>query len=437
MLSLNPLRSSDAGDERAISKGTSNSSMSLADVLKTIKGYMEATGQLPSGQPPRVPSESPTRLALIIAPQYQAHLQGVGKLINTLRDVILVYEMLTTPVAHKGFGYKPTDIRILVEGLGPKVRPTRQNILENLDWLVKYAGSNDSRLLYYSGHGTYVPVDKKEGKETVNLSELVKPGDPERDRSSANSQQYSRIDSITVPENELRYYQEALVASYSSDTESESIYDYLIYDHELNKTISALPPGCKFTSLIDACHSGRILNCNYKVEGPGFRGIWHGSSEEVEVSPKDLDASEFPANLDPKDAAKLLEEVHTSSKYTFAPAFTSAPLVTLTERLPENEKLRDKIQADVLSWSACHQRQVSTLNITSTFTAAFTEAVQAPDIKSWTVQQVFNAVNEAIKASSKDNLQYAQIWTSLGQGGEEEANKKLEKNFYEFLGCHD
>ncbi|CCO31572.1 Metacaspase-4 Short=AtMC4 [Rhizoctonia solani AG-1 IB] len=429
MLSLNSLRSSDPAPaaERAVSKGTVVTSD--REALETLKGYIQASGQLTGSQP-----NSPRR-ALIIAVQYGVHVVR-APLAGTVRDAVLAYRMLCGQ--ENSFGYKPTEIRILVEGLeslDSKIRPTPDNIRESLKWLVEGAGSEDYRFLYYSGHGTYVETNEKDGKQALEIpSGNPRTGDPDLDRSSANTEQWNRIRTLDVPKDKLKYYKEAIVASYALGGSNE-LSDYFIYDQELNDYMSKLPPGCKLTSLIDACHSGRILNCNFKEEGDGFRAIGHGSGKEAQDR-AEVDASstqDAPSSEDledPSEAAKLLEEIRTSTKYTFAPGLTSAPLVTLTEDLPDKEKQRDKIVAEVLHWSGCHQRQTSILaaaaslsdhNLRSYVIQAFAETVKASDVKSWTVQKVFDELNKAIKAASSNHLQYAQVWTSLGKGSKEDA----------------
>ena len=54
--------------------------------------------------------------------------------------------------ATQGFPSDPGSMRLLMDD-GVSEAPTRQNILNAVDWLVEGAQSGDSLFFHYSGHG--------------------------------------------------------------------------------------------------------------------------------------------------------------------------------------------------------------------------------------------------------------------------------------------
>ncbi|KAF8595751.1 hypothetical protein BDV93DRAFT_548683 [Ceratobasidium sp. AG-I] len=339
--------------------------------------------------------------ALIIAPQYWTHMRGVSPLGKTLEDVVKIYEMLggpalvdVLPVAlikpPESYGYEAANIRILVDESNNAAPPTRDNILAGLKWLLEDVRDNDRRFLYFSGHGTSVQTTKDKGKETVDLPNL------------ATDQQYTRIDSITIPDDQVKYYREGILASYSGPPKRgpHRVEDYLVYDEELNKNLSRLRKG-KLTCVLDGFAGSAAIAEGYS--GNGFRGVWSSSEEVADPGIPIPDA--------------LLKDISDSKKFVFTPKFTSAPLVELREGLSAQDIRRDKISADV----------------------AFTEAVKELKNSSPTVEKVYEEINEAIKKRAGDAapgfsfLQYAQVWTSLGLDDEQRAIKKLQERFNEYV----
>lgn len=104
----------------------------------------------------------------------------------------------------------------------PKLIPTRQNMLNQIDLLVKDAKAGDRLLFQYSGHGSY-----------------------ERDR---NGDEEDGRDEVICP------------LDYDS---AGCISDDVIKAH----LIDPLPEGCKLFAIFDSCHSGTIvdLGYNYRV----------------------------------------------------------------------------------------------------------------------------------------------------------------------------
>ncbi|KAJ3192426.1 Ca(2+)-dependent cysteine protease [Irineochytrium annulatum] len=83
---------------------------------------------------------------------------GVSVLENSIGDVLAVKKMLTD-----NFGYAdaPDQMRVLVDDSeDPARRPTRQNILKELEWLRQGAKAGDQLYLHFCGHGS-VPHSAK------------------------------------------------------------------------------------------------------------------------------------------------------------------------------------------------------------------------------------------------------------------------------------
>ncbi|KAG0378931.1 Ca(2+)-dependent cysteine protease [Mortierella sp. AD032] len=130
----------------------------------------------------------------------------------------------------KGFlqdrGFDEDKIHILTDDqVGTRWMPTRENIFENLKWLIRDAKKNDSYFLHYSGHGGQ--IDDIDGDETEGRDNCIFPLD----------------------------HAEAGV----------------ITDDELHTLlVKALPPGVRLTAVFDCCHSGSALDLPYLYASTGY-----------------------------------------------------------------------------------------------------------------------------------------------------------------------
>lgn len=107
--------------------------------------------------------------------------------------------------------------------------PTRQNILDAIQWLVKDARPNDSLFFHYSGHGG---------------------------QTEDQPDQYGNYD-------EDDGYDEVI---YPLDFQTNGfIIDDLLHD----MLVKTLPPGCRLTALFDSCHSGSALDLPYMYSTKG------------------------------------------------------------------------------------------------------------------------------------------------------------------------
>ncbi|CAD7939013.1 unnamed protein product [Amoebophrya sp. A120] len=128
------------------------------------------------------------------------------------------------------FGWRQSEIRTLDDDRGrsyPAVHPTRQRILESLQWLVLDAQPGDTLFLLYSGHGAQ-EVDPN-GYEEDGMNDTILP--------------------VDFAENGM----------ISDDVLTELC-------------VRPLPEGCSLTCIIDACHSGTALDLPWTWQ-PGL-GTW-------------------------------------------------------------------------------------------------------------------------------------------------------------------
>ncbi|KAF9903419.1 Ca(2+)-dependent cysteine protease [Linnemannia zychae] len=130
----------------------------------------------------------------------------------------------------KGFledrGFSEDKIRILTDDqVGTQWMPTRENILKNLQWLIRDAKKNDSYFLHYSGHGGQ--VNDLDGDETEGRDNCIFPLD--------------HAENGVITDDEL---------------------------HTL--LVKALPPGVRLTAVFDCCHSGSALDLPYLYASTGY-----------------------------------------------------------------------------------------------------------------------------------------------------------------------
>ena len=147
-----------------------------------------------------------------------------NELRGPINDVNNVEQFLLT------HGFKSDDIVKLTDDQRvQRAIPTRQNILDAIQWLVKDARPNDSLFFHYSGHGG---------------------------QTEDQPDQYGNYD-------EDDGYDEVI---YPLDFQTNGfIVDDLLHD----MMVKTLPPGCRMTALFDSCHSGSVLDLPYMYSTKG------------------------------------------------------------------------------------------------------------------------------------------------------------------------
>jgi hypothetical protein len=161
----------------------------------------------------RTEKPTSTRRALLVGineyPNPGQRLEGC------VNDVFLMSSVL------QECGFKPDEIRVCLDD-----RATTQGILDRLDWLLDSPKADDELVFYYSGHGARIP-------------EYGLKSEPD-------------------------HYVETLVP-WDFDWSPE----HRVADRDILNLYSQLPYDCRFTMILDCCHSGGL----HRDGGPRPRGI--------------------------------------------------------------------------------------------------------------------------------------------------------------------
>ncbi|KAJ7605194.1 caspase domain-containing protein [Roridomyces roridus] len=161
------------------------------------------------------------RRALCIGINYQGQSHELRGCIN---DAKHVFSFLVRR------GYHPEDIVVLTDDSpNPRGRPTRQNIIDAMHWLVQGARTHDALFFHYSGHGGQTP--DLDGDEPDGYDETIYPVD------------YKRT-------------------------------GHIVDDEMHNIMVKPLPEGCRLTAVFDSCHSGTVLDLPYMYDHHGrLKGV--------------------------------------------------------------------------------------------------------------------------------------------------------------------
>ncbi|KAL5351463.1 Ca(2+)-dependent cysteine protease [Pseudogymnoascus australis] len=151
------------------------------------------------------------RKALLIGINYFGQ---EGELRGCINDVKNVSAYL-----HENCGYSREDMVTLTDDQGdPMGQPTKQNIIQAMQWLVQGAQPNDSLFFHYSGHGGQ--TEDLDGDEEDGNDEVIYPVD----------------------------FRQA---------------GHIVDDTLHSVLVSPLPPGVRLTAIFDSCHSGSALDLPY------------------------------------------------------------------------------------------------------------------------------------------------------------------------------
>jgi len=168
-------------------------------------------------RPSNISTKGGKKRALLIGINYEG-IKNV-KLRGCITDTMSLGKLLVSR------GWKEEDMGTLTDHT-PDYLPTRENILRACKWLVKDAAPGDVFFFHYSGHGTQ-EVDPN-GFEDDGLNEVIVP---------------------------LDFMKEGMIS-----------------DDELNRIlIRDLPEGVKLFAIIDACHSGSMLDLPYQWSGRNWK----------------------------------------------------------------------------------------------------------------------------------------------------------------------
>jgi hypothetical protein len=158
------------------------------------------------------------RKALLIGINYFGQ---EGELRGCLNDVKNISAFL-----QEFHGYKREDMVILTDDQSdPVMRPTKDNIIRAMQWLVADAQPNDALFLHYSGHGGR--TKDEDGDEEDGYDEVIYPVDFK---------------------------------------EAGHIVDDEIHYH----VVRPLQAGVRLTAIFDSCHSGSVLDLPYVYNTKGL-----------------------------------------------------------------------------------------------------------------------------------------------------------------------
>ncbi|KAG6709902.1 hypothetical protein I3842_06G155300 [Carya illinoinensis] len=271
-----------AGDDQVLNKQQSISS-------STSTGATRATSPSPdsSSQDTKPPSPAEARAA----GRKRALLCGVtnkadpeNHLRGSVNDVNRIKEMLIK----KQFGYPNNDecIRVLIDDQeikGNKSTPTKKNIVDSLEWLVKDSKSGDKLVFFFSGHCC------RPDSENTNILNI----------GSTQS-----IDLCCCPKNK-----DTLNNGSTQSTDHDHVYlvctgNDLIPNCYINSTIvRPLKEGVTLYAIVDSCFSGRILDLKYTYDQE--RKDWDDNYETPSKAEKGTKDNYKPdlSKADQKDAS--------------------------------------------------------------------------------------------------------------------------------------
>ncbi|KJA16551.1 hypothetical protein HYPSUDRAFT_47266 [Hypholoma sublateritium FD-334 SS-4] len=234
--------------------------------------------------------------------------------------------------------YEAGNITILSEGRGEESIPTKNNIMNAICDLVAGARKNDVLFFHYSGHGRQIA--DKDGDEIDSLDEVLVPVDYKRN-------------------------------------------GYILDDKLHEVLVKGLPEGCRLTALIDACHSGTMLDLPYN----------------------------YHCNVCKKISLALSNYKQKLEDFPYWQSHIDGP----THELQICSRRTTRIAANVVSWSGCTDSQVSKEEerkksglyygiMTNTFISCMESK------PSQTVQELYH--NIVLQISSPKNLQKPQLGVS-------------------------
>jgi len=233
------------------------------------------------------------RKALFIGINYtgtQAELRGC---INDVKNV--------SQLVCQRYGFK-NCLYLTDEQQDPQMKPTYNNIIEGMKWLVQGAKSGDSLFFHYSGHGG--TARDTGGDEVDGYDETILPLD------------------------------------YST---AGQILDDVIYDH----LVKPLPQGCRLTAIFDSCHSGTVLDLPYTYQCDG----------KVEVIENDVRKEVFKKALG--IVGSLISGDQNAIASSLLGLFDGSINFNASSTNNQQAIKKRKHDADVIQFSGCRDNQTS------------------------------------------------------------------------------
>lgn len=254
-----------------------------------------------------------------------------GELRGCINDVGNVKQYLDA----QSFG----ETRILTDDPQCPTKPTRQNMIEGMRWLVSDASPGDCFFFHYSGHGAH-----QQDTSTVANSE--------GDEADGQDETLCPLDYATAG---------------------------MLVDDEIHELlVKPLPKGCKLTAIFDCCHSGSGMDLpfTYSVDGKSEIVMRDNRKEALKAG---MEAGK--AFLQ-KDHQRALQEAFKAVSLLAQPK-QAAPDDAATAKMMA-EKLSP---ADILMFSGCMDTQTSAdAHIEGSHTGAM----------SWALLKVLRENNELV-----------------------------------------
>ncbi|KAJ8521737.1 hypothetical protein ONZ45_g1645 [Pleurotus djamor] len=294
--------------------------------------------------------------ALSIGINYFGQDGQLGGCINDVKNI--------TRFIQSQFGYRQEDIVILTDDVDDHRRkPTRENILRAMQWLVRDAQPNDSLFFHYSGHGGQ--TKDVDGDEEDGHDEVIYPVD----------------------------FQE------NGQITDDEMHDIMV---------KPLPPGCRLTAIYDSCHSGSALDLPYIY------------STEGKIKEPNLAADVGQGLL-----SAVSSYARGDMGGVLSSAMGMFQSVTKSTKADKISKATRTSPADVISWSGCKDNQTSADTqeageATGAMSFAFVSSLRENPEQSY--QQLLNSVSffvvspihQPIKALVEDLTKGNNMWNNNG-----------------------
>jgi len=276
-----------------------------------------------------------------------------AQLSGCINDIKNVSELMCARYGFKNCLYL-TD-----ENPDPLMKPTYNNIINGMKWLVRGAKSGDSLFFHYSGHGGTSKDNSNDSDEIDGFDETILPVD----------------------------------YAYSGQILDDVIYANLV---------EPLPEGCRLTAIFDSCHSGTVMDLPYTYQCDG----------QIEVIENDTRKNIFQKALD--IVSGLLtgntEEIATSILGIFDDnAGTSNGNGTTQEQTIQKRKHA----AEVIQFSGCKDNQTSAdakINNVSTGAMSYAIITALSQNRNYTYAELLTEIRSIMK--KKYFTQIPQLSTS-------------------------
>lgn len=272
------------------------------------------------------------RRALLIGINYFGQ---EGELRGCINDTKNLSEYLI-----QNHGYKREDMVILTDDQqNPVMQPTKHNIINAMQWLVKDAQPNDALFLHFSGHGGQ--TEDLDGDEEDGHDEVIYPVDFKQ---------------------------------------AGHIVDDEIHFH----VVKPLQAGVRLTAIFDSCHSGSVMDLPYLYN---TKGILKEPNLAKEAGAGLLSAVTAYAR---GDMASVASSVFGLAKAAFK-----------GNDAYEHTKRTKTSPADVVMWSGCKDEQTSAdahinSQATGAMSHAFIKALNANPQQSYV--ELLNSVRDILEA---------------------------------------